>query len=162
MSLISAATLIEYFQSRNNRFKNLKGMELGMADGNECWTYFELCNHSHGPLAINISTERDCPDHFIEQFRITTTQEIDELGYTNSWMRYLNGEAEMGVTAYELEAELNFKIIGRKTMIFSLDLHFYDELYEQLTMPEDFEKYIADHENRLNVAVQNRYKMNRK
>jgi hypothetical protein len=35
MKLISQEELLEYFKSRNNRFKNLKGMELGMADGNE-------------------------------------------------------------------------------------------------------------------------------
>ncbi len=162
MTFISQEELLTYFQSRNNRFKNSKGMELGMVDGNQCWTYFGLCNHSHGPLAINIGTEGDTPAHFIEQFRITTTKDIDALEYTQSWIRYLNGGAEIGVTPYELEAELNFKIIGRKTIIFSLDLHFYDEVYEQLTIPEDFEKYINRHQHRLNVAAENRYKMNQK
>lgn len=162
MKLISQEELFEYFKSRNNRFKNLKGMEFGIADGNEFWTYFSLCNHSKGPLAINISTEGDCPNHFIEQFKIMATDDIDALDYNNSWMRYLNGEAETGIAPYEIEAELRFKIIHRKTIIFSLELHFYDEVYEQLTMPADFERYIAEHENRLNVAEQNRYKISRK
>lgn len=137
-------------------------MELGMADGNECWTYFSLCNHSYGPMAININTEADSPDHFIEKFKIMATKEIDALDYNNSWMRYLNGEAETGVSPYDLEAEFRFKIIGRKTIIFSIELHFYDEVYEQLTMPADFERYISEHDNLLNAAVQNRYKMNRR
>ena len=113
-------------------------------------------------MAINISTEGDSPEDFIQQFKITTTNDIDVLDYTNSWMRYLNGEAEIAVSPFELEAELRFKIINRKTIIFSLELHFYDEVYEHLTMPADFKKYVAEHETRLNAAVENRYKMNRK
>jgi hypothetical protein len=76
-------------------------------------------------------------------------------------MRYLNGGAEISVTPMELEATLNFKINKRKTIIFSLELYYYDEVYEQLTMPEDFERYISSHENRLALAGENRHKMNR-
>jgi hypothetical protein len=159
MISISQSALLDYFNSRSNRFKNSKGMELGIVDGNECWTYFRLCNHSRGPLAINISTEADCLEHFIEQFKITTINDIDALGYNNSWMRYLNGEAEIAVCPFELEAELKFKIINRKTIIFSLDLHFYDEVYEHLTLPEDFEKYITGRQKVLDLAAENRYRM---
>ena len=162
MQLISKAVLLEYFKGMNNRFKNRNGMELGMADGNECWTYFSLCNHSYRPLAINISTEGDCPDDFIQQFKIATINDIETLDYNNSWMRYLNGEAEIAVSPFELEAELMFKIIHRKTIIFSLELHFYDEVYEHLTIPSDFERYISEHQNRLYEAVSNRFRMNRK
>jgi hypothetical protein len=76
-------------------------------------------------------------------------------------MRYLNGDAEISVTPLELEATLNFKINKRKTIIFSLELFFYDEVYEHLTIPEDFERYISSHENRLALAAENRHKMNR-
>ena len=96
-------------------------------------------------MAINISTEWGCPDHFIEQFKITTIKDSEALEYKNSWMRYLNGEAETWVSPFELEAELRFKIIKQKTIIFSLELHFYDEVYEPLTIPVDFEKYIDEH-----------------
>lgn len=88
-------------------------------------------------------------------------KDINSLDYTHAWMRYLNGDAEIGVTPLELEATLGFKISNRKTIIFSLDLHFYDEVYEHLTIPEDFERYISDHSNRLRIANENRHKMNR-
>ena len=65
------------------------------------------------------------------------------------------------VTPLELDATLRFKINKRKTMVFSLELYFYDEVYEQLAIPEDFERYISSHENRLALAGENRYKMNR-
>jgi hypothetical protein len=152
--------LLQYFASRSNRFSNSKGMKLGMTSGNEIWTYYSLCNHDHGPLAINISTSSESIPEFISGFMIKTVDEVDQLTYTNTWMRYLNGDAEIGVTPFELEVELGFKIDKGKTIIFSLDLHFYDEVYENLTMPEDFEKYISSHKNRLWIAAENRYKMN--
>ena len=154
--------ILTYFKSRNNRFKNSVGMELGLADGNMLWTFFSLSNHDFGPNAIDISTEGDSADEFITGFRLKKIEDIDHLDYTSGWMRYLNGEAEIRVTPWELEATLNFKISKRKTIVFSLELHFYDEVYEQLTIPEDFERYISSHENRLALAGQNRYKMNRK
>jgi len=35
MTNISQEDLFEYFKNRNNRFKNSKGMELGLTAGNE-------------------------------------------------------------------------------------------------------------------------------
>ncbi|MCW3090486.1 MAG: hypothetical protein JWP81_1555 [Ferruginibacter sp.] len=162
MTDISPEEILEYFKSKNNRFKNSKGMELGLTAAGELWTSFYLCNHNHGPLAFSIHSEDESPTEFIEQFKLKAIEEINNLDYTSSWMRYLNGEAEINVIPFELEATLGFKIVKRKTIVFSLDLHFYDEVYEHLTLPEDFEKYISLHENRLGIAQQNRYKMNRK
>lgn len=80
----------------------------------------------------------------------------------SKYTKHLNGGAEISVTPFELEATLKFKINNQKTIIYSLELYFYDEVYEHLTVPEDFERYIASHENRLALAGENRYKMNRK
>lgn len=162
MAAISTQDIIQYFKNRVNRFKNSKGMELGLTAAEELWTAFYLCNHNHGPLAISIHTEDDSLSEFTEQFKLKGLEDIDHLDYTSSWMRYLNGGAEINITPFELEATLVFKIVKRKTIISSLDLHFYDEVYEPLTIPEDFENYLTSHENRLNIAQQNKYKMNRK
>ena len=162
MADIPNEDIITYFESRNNRFKNSAGMEFGKADGNMLWTFFSLSNHDHGPDAFDISTEGDTADEFIAGFKLNKIEDIDQLGYTESWMPYLNGEAEISVTPWELEATLKFKINKRKTIIFSLELYFYDEVYEHLSIPEDFERYISSHENRLALAGENRYKMNRK
>ena len=159
---VSNKDLLAYFTSQKNRFTNSNGMELGLTAGNEFWTYFVLCSHEQGPLAISISTEEDGPEEFIAGFKLASLADIQTLGYTNTWMRYLNGDAEITVTPIELDAPLGFKIVKRKTIIFSLDLHFYDEVYEHLTMPEDFEKYISTHDRRLRSAEENRYRVNRK
>jgi hypothetical protein len=162
MTTISDENLLLYFKTRKNRFTNSKGMKLGLTTGNDLWTHLTLCNHDHGPLAINISTEEDSPVEFLTGFKIKSLEDIQTLDYTNSWMRYLNGEAEIDITPFELEARIVFKIIKGKTMIYSLDLHFYDEVYEHLTMAEDFERYISTHNNRLNAAEENRYRMNKR
>jgi hypothetical protein len=52
MDNISQEQLIGYFKARNNRYKNSKGMELGLTESNEFWTYFSVCNHDYGPLAV--------------------------------------------------------------------------------------------------------------
>jgi hypothetical protein len=162
MENISEQAVLNYFKARNNRFCNTLGMEFGLGNVNDIWTEFNLSNYEHGPLAIDISTEGDGPYEFIEGFKLKKIEDVNQLGYTNSWMRYLNGYAEISVTPMELEATLRFKIVRRKTIVFSLDLHFYDEVYEHLTMPEDFENYISTHERRLQAANENRYKLNRK
>ena len=161
MKLISEQDIVSYFAARGNRFRNKEGMEFGNGQLDGIWTTFNLCDYNHGPLAIDISTEADGPDEFISGFRLESTEKIDELGYNNSWMRYVNGNGLISVTPIELEATLTFRVVKRKTIIFSLDLHFYDEVYEQLTMPEDFERYISQYDRRLQAAAENRFKVNR-
>ena len=161
MKLVSEQDIVSYFTARGNRFRNKEGMEFGMGQLDGIWTTFNLFNYDHGPLAIDISTEADGPDEFISGFRLESLEKIDALGYNNSWMRYLNGDALISVTPMELEATLTFRIVKRKTIIFSLDLHFYDEVYEHLTLPEDFERYIFQYDRRLQAAAENRFKVNR-
>jgi hypothetical protein len=161
MEHISEQDVLTYFKTRNNRFRNTVGMEFGLGKINDIWTEFNLWNYDYGPIAIDISTEYDVPSEFIDGFKLKSIEDINQLGYNNSWMRYLNGYAEISVTPMELEATLKFKIVKRKTVIYSLDLHFYDEVYEHLTMPEDFENYLSTHERRLQAATDNRYKLDR-
>jgi hypothetical protein len=159
--MISEKDLLSYFAARHNRFTNKRGMLIGMGDAHEIWTHFNLCNYDRGPIAFDITTDYDSADEFISGFQIDSIERIDILDYNHSWARYLNGDATIGVTPMELEATLAFKIKKRKTIIFSLDLHFYDEVYEHLTLPEDFEQYISKYDKRLQAAIENRFKMNR-
>lgn len=161
MKMISEEDLLSYFTARDKRFRNKEGMLFGMGQVKDIWTHFNLCNYDRGPLAIDISTEYDGPHEFISGFQLHSLEKIDTLEYNHSWARYLNGEAVISVTPIELEATLVFKIDKRKTIIFSLDLHFYDEVYEHLTQPEDFEQYISKYDRRLQAAVENRFKVNR-
>lgn len=94
--------LINYLENRNNRFKNSAGMELGNSDGKMLWTFFSLSDHDYGPNAFDISTEQDTAEGFIAGFKLNKIEDVDRLGYTNSWMRYLNGDAEISVTTVRI------------------------------------------------------------
>ncbi len=150
------------FVRNNNHYVNSAGMEIGLSKELGIWTYLNVIDYDEGPLKVSITTEEDSPKEFIVGFKIESWKEIDKLDYTSSWMRYLNGAATITIRPMELEADISFKIVKFKTIIFSLDMHFYDEVYEHLTIPEDFQKYIDDHERKLFSAKENRYKISRR
>jgi hypothetical protein len=49
MMSASIEDVLAYFTSRSNRFKNIKGMELGLTAGNELWTYFPYATTNEDP-----------------------------------------------------------------------------------------------------------------
>jgi hypothetical protein len=75
-------------------------------------------------------TEDESLHEFLEGYKIENFSDLEELGYKNIWMRYLNREADMEVTQLEFEeAPLNFRLHKMKTMVLSASLHFYVEVY---------------------------------
>lgn len=161
MDYLSGKDLATFFERNNNRYTNSSGMQIGLSEQWGIWTLLNVSDHEESDLAVHISTEEDSLQDFIVGFKIESLRDIDQLDYTSSWMRYLNGAAKITVNPLELEADISFKIVKSKTIIFSMDMHFYDEVYEHLTMPEDFQKYIVDHERRLWAANDNRYKVSK-
>lgn len=158
MSTNLATELISYLRSNNNRIKNAEGMEIGINSDDELWTDLKVITLHQGPLAMSICTEEENITDFIEGFRIRTLNDLFALNYTSSWMRYLNCGAEIEITPFEVEATLTFKIYKGHTTICSLELHYYDEVYEHLTMFEDFKTYVDKNERRLHFFAWNRFK----
>lgn len=150
MNYLSKQDLEIFFQRKNNRFVNALGMEIGRNEKNGIWTYLVHRTYDDGPWEVAIATEFDDYISFSEGFKLQSFQELDKLDYTNSWMRYLNGAAEITITPLELEIPFTFKIYKFKTIIFSLEKHFYDEVGRHLSLPEDFEDYFDKREKLLN------------
>ncbi len=150
--------IIAYLRSNNNRLKNAAGMEIGINSCDELWTDLKLVTLRQGPLALSISTEEENLAEFIESFGITTLNDLFALNYTSSWMRYLNSDADIEITPFDLESTLTFRIHKEHTTIRSLELRYYDEVYEHLTMFEDFSAYVDKNEKRLHFFAQNRFK----
>ena len=151
--------------SRGRRFINPEGMEIGLLEEWGVFTLLSFYGRDEGPVGpveMFISTSEESLDDFIEGFKIRTIEDVDQLGYTNSWMRYLNGHAEVSVTPMELEATITFRLYKSRTLISSLDLHFYDETSKHLTLPEDFLKYLSENERPLQAARENRFKVDRR
>lgn len=156
MELISKNEVYRFLDRRNNRFFNLKGVEIICLD-NSLYTYLSIHDHYEN-FIISIGTEEESIEEFIEGFKIEALPQIDHLEYKHLWMRYLNSYADMHITPHELEATLTFRLHKGRTMVFSQELHFFDEVNQHLTLPEDFFRYISDNERKLNVASNNRYK----
>lgn len=151
--------LISYFDQRGNRFSNKKQVEMGiLPEDNTFWSYCTLISEEEGPFAISILTERDSGWQFIDGFRLKSENDIEKLSYNNLWMRYLNSDAEIFVKEWKMDATLGFRIVNNKTIIYSLELHFYDVVQKHLTLPEDFVWYITNHESLLETAEAHRYK----
>ncbi|NJN27481.1 MAG: hypothetical protein HC819_16660 [Cyclobacteriaceae bacterium] len=161
MDYLSEKDLSLFFEQNNNLYTNSTGMQIGLLAEWGVWTLLEVSNHENSSMAVHISTEEDSLQDFIVGFRIEGWRDIDQLDYNSSWMRYLNGSATITVNPMELEADISFKIVKSKTIIFSMDMHFYDEYNKHLSMPDDFRKYIEEHERRLWAANENRYRISR-
>ena len=162
MDYLSEKDLATFFEQNNNCYVNSVGMQIGLSQELGVWTFLNVSDYDKGPLRVSIATEEDSLQYFIVGFKIEAWRDIDQLDYTNSWMRYLNGAETIIINPVELEADISFRIVKSKTIIFSLDMHFYDEMYEHLTMPEDFQKYITDHERRIEAASENQYSISRR
>jgi len=167
MLLLPREKLSAHFTRNGNISINSEGMEIRWSEEWGVLTLLSFYGRDEGPfhvapIEMSISTSEESLDDFIEGFKIQKIEDIDQLGYTNSWMRYLNGQAEISATPMELEATITFRLYKSRTIISSLELHFYDETSKHLTLPEDFLKYIFENERSLQAAIENRYKVGRR
>lgn len=162
MSYLTEKEMLTFFESNDNHYVNSNFMVIGYSEEEGVWTYLDAGEYKGFPMKVAIATEEYSMNDFIIGFKLESWRDIDSLDYNNSWMRYLNRDAEIIVNPMGLEADISFRIYRSKTRIFSMDLHFYDEVNEHLTMPEDFKNYIIENGRLLNIANDNRHKMNRK
>ncbi|HSI75962.1 MAG TPA: hypothetical protein VK957_08700, partial [Lunatimonas sp.] len=104
-------------------------------------------------------SEDESLEEFFEGYRIKNSDDFEELGYKNIWIRYLNREADMEVTELEIEeTPINFRLHKMRTLVFCKAAHYYDEVYTHLTLPEDFIRYFHENQKKLQVAIGNRYR----
>lgn len=157
MPIISVEELAQYLSSKCPGFQTQNGLSIPLIENSVSTAYkFEV---EELDFSFCLFTEEESLYEFIEGFRIQNIEDFEELGYKNIWIRYLNWEADMEVTQMEIEeAPLNFRLHKMKTMVFCVALHFYDEVNEHLTLPEDFINYFFDNQAKLDVAIANRYK----
>lgn len=159
MQLLSKEDFLTYLKLNDFHLANSTGMKI-MYLNDALFTYFDFyLPGKENFFDFNISTDEDSLDNFIQEFKIHSIEDINTLGYNNSWIRYLNSKAEIGMNIIELEATISFRLYKMKTIVFSLDLHFYDEVNEHLTLAEDFIKYYYNNEKRLQTVALYRYKL---
>ena len=149
--------LKEYLSKKSKVFTTSHGLTLGQLEEG-IYSRHKFSVEEIG-FDFELFTEPESLHEFIENYKLESLGKIDEMGYRDIWIRYLNRKAEMEVTQSELEeAPLTFRLYKGKTMIYSRVLHFYDEVNKHLTLPEDFFDYFLHNEKKLQVAVGNMYR----
>nr|MBI1228539.1 hypothetical protein [Cytophagales bacterium] len=157
MSTISAEALGQYLSSRKPGIPTRNGLSTFLVGKSISSEYrFEV---EELDFSFCLFSEDESLDEFIEGYRIKSTDDFEELGYKNIWIRYLNREADMEVTELEIEEmPINFRLHKMRTLVFCTAAHYYDEVYTHLTLPEDFIRYFFENQDKLQVAFSNRYK----
>lgn len=121
-------------------------------------TFFEDDGSLPAPLEMSVHTSEESLDDFISGFELKEIDQLHKIGYWYSWRRYLNGYAAIALEHHIIEATLIFRLYKSRTLVTSLEMHFYDEIYRHLTMPEDFLDYVVKNERSLQTANEYRYK----
>lgn len=158
MTKISVEELAKYFVLKGKLLTTPGGLCIHLL-GEELFTQYCYPDSVSSDFEFTLFTESENLHEFIEGYKIKSIGDIENLDHRNIWIRYLNSEATMEVIQTETEeAPVNFRLHRLKTMIFSLDMHYYDEVINHLTLPEDFIEYFYENERNLRVAFDNRYK----
>jgi hypothetical protein len=158
MPYLSAEELGRYLTTKSPIFQTSKGLSI-YVNGNAISTQYKFEVEHDEDFSFCMFTEQDSHMEFIEGFRIKNMGDLEKLGYNNVWIRYLNRQAEMEVTKMENEEiPISFRLYKMKTLVFCAAAHYYDEVYEHLTLPEDFIGYFQKSKKKLLVAMNNRFK----
>ena len=157
MSNISTEALAQYLASKDSLFQTSNGLSIYVNVDQISTEYkFEVGQED---FSFCLFTEEDNLTEFIAGFRIKDMDDLEELGYNDIWIRYLNREADMEVTELEIEEmPISFRLHKMRTLVFCTASHYYDEVYKHLTLPEDFIGYFHKNKNKLYVAFANRFK----
>ena len=96
---------------------------------------------------------------FIANHTINDLRKLNGMKGSDLWYYFVKGQAHIGIQSFELDdAEICFRIIDEMTMVYSRDLHFFDEVYEPLTMLEHFEEYLQRNSRMIGFAMERRWK----
>jgi|SRR5690606_17387692 len=157
MSNLSTEALAQYLASKSTIFQTSNGLSIYVNRDQISTEYkFEVGQED---FSFCLFTEEDNLTEFIEGFRIKNVDDLEDLGYNDICIRYLNREADMEVTELEIEeTPINFRLHKMKTLVFCTASHYYDEVYKHLTLPEDFIHYFLENKHKLQVAMANRFK----
>lgn len=158
MPYLSAEELGQYLTTKKPIFQTSNGLFI-YVNGNVISTQYKFEVEQDEDFSFCMFTEQDSPMEFIEGFGIKNRDDLEELGYNNIWIRYLNREADMEVTEMEMEEmPICFRLHKMRTLVFCASSHYYDEVYEHLTLPEDFIGYFHKNKKKLWVAWDNRFR----
>lgn len=155
-------TVYDIFEKNQFYFKNNKGLEFGYTE-EEILVTIELLNEDEmeKKIAIVIHSVHFDFEDFVLDYDIDRPESIGEIGPDDMKELYLQGLATVSCWLYEFMydesvLELCFEYRQKKTIVYSRDLHYYDEISVPLYELQHFLDYIGQHKKRLAWLVKNR------
>jgi len=156
-TLLPKTALLDLFEQQGRSIKFQTGLALDLYKKDQVMAGLGLKANDDW-YQITLLTDYVAADQFITHYQLKSPEEIWQIDSGGLWLRYLSGNACVCMEIFELEAEICFRLVNGMTMVYSRDLHYYDEVYSTLSMVHQFEKYAEENRNRLESATERRWK----
>src|SRR5690554_2100940 len=101
MSNLSTEALAQYLASKSTILQTSNGLSI-YVNGDHISTEYRF-KVGQEDFSFCLFTEEDNLAEFIKGFRINNIDDLEDLGYNDIWIRYLNRQADMEVTELEIE-----------------------------------------------------------
>lgn len=94
-------------------------------------------------IMIDLIVDFKNAEEFIDRASIMTVDDLYRMKYSIFWSQYMQGLGYISCMLQLLNnADLCFRIEKSLTIIYSTDVHYYDEVEKAMTLPEHFINYI--------------------
>lgn len=139
---ITAVALTEFFE-KGGQFRNKEGVVINMV-GNVFTITTLLIEISGENGQYALYDEVYSAEKFLELYPVHSLNDLELLGASFLWVRYMTEGAELIFTNGDGNA-IHFRKFRGNTMVFSLDLNYYTEVNKVLNMRDHFTDFIEEH-----------------
>ena len=105
MSYMSTEQLAQYLSSKSPIFQASNGLSI-YVNGDHISTEYKF-EVGQEDFFFCLFTKEDSLNEFIKGFKIKNMDDLENLGYNDIWIRYLNREADMEVTKLAIQGNDN-------------------------------------------------------
>lgn len=149
--LINATELKEYFEERDGFVRARNKIEMIMEDTGGVSLTLPINAGNRRKIIIELVAEFADVEQLIEKAEIKTIGDLHSIRNSVCWLRYVQGCGYVSCMIEGLNnADICFRVPGMEvrkgkpamTMVYSMDMHYYNEVDKPLTLPEQFIEYI--------------------
>ncbi len=159
ISLLPAHEVIPFFEQNTKLLDNKQKVRLELHSPETVKAVYRLKTDKRKKYTLDLLADYQDIDTFIVANQVQSFREINQVSKAELWMRYLCGNGYVCCEMESLQAELCFRIVKNVTIVYSLRLHFYDEVYRTLSMTALFEEYINNNWEMLHELAEMRREM---
>jgi hypothetical protein len=142
MKLITEELLKAHFKQHGDFMMMKNGMEITLEKNGKVLVTRPLTKDNR-LVALDLMSDYKDLNSFIHLTQIQSIEDLNKIGTACCWGQYLQGQGYVSaIIFYYNNIFVNFRVGGGVTEVFSLDLHFYDEVEHTLSMVDQFNTYI--------------------